>query len=278
MKRLLFAGLAVLALAGSAAAADLYPAAPLLQGAGLAPPLYTWTGFYLGVNGGGGIGNSKWDTTNSFNISGGLFGATVGYNYQYGWAVIRRRRRYRLGGPQGFDRLRMPRGMQHQQLLAFDGARARRLRRRPLHALHHRWPRRRQLHGFHARAVEQHDKRRLDGWRRHRIRHHRPLERQGGISLCRSRQVQLRPELRRGNRQRGIHHQHHSWRRQLSLLNLGRAHELRNAPGQKSRGVLFGCSSIAGGVRGAARRQNELRASRPWPQMPAHARRSHRAR
>lgn len=87
MKRLLLAGLALLAMAGSAAAADLSPA-PYYKAPVYAPPLYTWTGFYVGLNGGGGIGSSKWDTTNSFNISGGMFGGTVGYNYQYGWAVI----------------------------------------------------------------------------------------------------------------------------------------------------------------------------------------------
>ena len=44
---------------------------------------YNWTGFYLGINGGGGWGNSDW---NGFAVSnspsGGMVGGTVGYNWQ----------------------------------------------------------------------------------------------------------------------------------------------------------------------------------------------------
>jgi outer membrane immunogenic protein len=42
----------------------------------LIPP-YTWSGFYIGVNGGGSWGRSNWDTA-----GGILVGGTVGYNYQ----------------------------------------------------------------------------------------------------------------------------------------------------------------------------------------------------
>ena len=52
------------------------------------PPYYNWSGFYLGVNGGGGFGTSAWDSTGSFNLSGALAGGTIGYNYQIGHAVI----------------------------------------------------------------------------------------------------------------------------------------------------------------------------------------------
>ena len=51
-------------------------------------PVYNWTGFYIGANGGGGFGYSKWDTTNSFNPTGGVAGGTLGYNYQIGAAVL----------------------------------------------------------------------------------------------------------------------------------------------------------------------------------------------
>ena len=34
------------------------PHTKLLQGAGVVPPPYTWSGFYLGINGGGGLGRS----------------------------------------------------------------------------------------------------------------------------------------------------------------------------------------------------------------------------
>jgi outer membrane immunogenic protein len=87
MKRAFVAGIALLALAGSASAADLSPA-PYYSAPHFLPPVYSWTGFYLGLNGGGAIGRSNWDTTGGFNISGGLVGGTVGYNYQIGNAVV----------------------------------------------------------------------------------------------------------------------------------------------------------------------------------------------
>jgi outer membrane immunogenic protein len=91
MKRLCLAAIALAALGGAAAAADLspapqpyYPKAPAFVPA----PVYNWTGFYLGINGGGGFGSSSWNSTGSRNISGGLVGGTVGYNYQFGQAVV----------------------------------------------------------------------------------------------------------------------------------------------------------------------------------------------
>jgi outer membrane immunogenic protein len=89
MKRLYLACVGVVALAGTAAAADLPRPAPVY--APIAPvyaPAYTWSGFYLGVNGGGGWGRSNWNSTGGFNVSGGLVGGTVGYNYQIGQAVL----------------------------------------------------------------------------------------------------------------------------------------------------------------------------------------------
>ena len=53
-----------------------------------AVPLFTWTGFYLGINGGGAFGSSTWDTAGSINTSGGLVGGTVGYNYQISHFVV----------------------------------------------------------------------------------------------------------------------------------------------------------------------------------------------
>jgi outer membrane immunogenic protein len=81
-------------LAQSAAAADL--SAPYYK----APPLATfgWTGWYVGVNGGGGWGQTSHTvtataggpavTSGNFNTSGGLVGGTVGYNYQFGQWLI----------------------------------------------------------------------------------------------------------------------------------------------------------------------------------------------
>ena len=55
-------------------------------------PIYNWTGFYLGINGGGAWGRSSWDfpggSTGNFDLSGGLIGGTAGYNYQAGRAVF----------------------------------------------------------------------------------------------------------------------------------------------------------------------------------------------
>src|SRR6516225_3355042 len=86
MNRVAVACVGLLALAGgSAAAADL---APYYQPGPAYNPIYTWTGFYVGINGGGGWGTSQWDGLNSFDVSGGLIGGTVGYNWQFGQAVV----------------------------------------------------------------------------------------------------------------------------------------------------------------------------------------------
>jgi outer membrane immunogenic protein len=89
MKRAFFALVSLVALTATAAAADLgRPAPQPYYKAPAMAPAYSWTGFYIGVNGGGGFGRSVWDTTTGFNTSGGLVGGTVGYNYQVGQAVV----------------------------------------------------------------------------------------------------------------------------------------------------------------------------------------------
>jgi outer membrane immunogenic protein len=84
------------AMAQSASAADMslppvYRAPP--------PAYFTWTGWYIGLNGGGGWGQTSHTatfaiagaaplTTGNFNTGGGLAGGTIGYNYQLGqWLV-----------------------------------------------------------------------------------------------------------------------------------------------------------------------------------------------
>ncbi len=60
MKRVFFALVSLAALTGTAAAADLPPRpapAPYYK-APIAVPVYNWTGFYIGINGGGGFGRS----------------------------------------------------------------------------------------------------------------------------------------------------------------------------------------------------------------------------
>ncbi|HEX3710984.1 MAG TPA: outer membrane protein [Pseudolabrys sp.] len=51
-----------------------------------APAAYAnWSGFYVGLNGGYGFGKSDWDfPAVSLSPKGGLFGGTVGYNFQTG--------------------------------------------------------------------------------------------------------------------------------------------------------------------------------------------------
>jgi outer membrane immunogenic protein len=83
-------GLAAAVLAsGSAAAADLTPRyAPVIRPAPVYAAVYNWTGFYLGINGGGGWGRSQWDGIDRFDVSGGLIGGTIGYNWQINQLVI----------------------------------------------------------------------------------------------------------------------------------------------------------------------------------------------
>jgi outer membrane immunogenic protein len=101
MKRLFIATAAAAALATPVLAADLPAVYPTK-----APPAYvpawSWTGFYVGVNGGGGWGRTSHTaavglagiaglpalTTGNFNTSGGLAGGTAGYNYQMGQWVF----------------------------------------------------------------------------------------------------------------------------------------------------------------------------------------------
>ena len=94
MKRYVLAGLtaiAAMATMTAANAADLprRHAAMPTKAPMYAP--YNWTGFYIGINGGGGFGRSNVAapfTTGSFDTSGGVVGGTVGYNYQMGQTVF----------------------------------------------------------------------------------------------------------------------------------------------------------------------------------------------
>ncbi len=96
MKRILMAGAIALAAGTQALAADLPPpvAPPPRAPAAYIPaaPAWNWSGFYIGINGGGAFGSSGWSTTRgdtgNFNVNGGMVGGTVGYNYQMGQVVI----------------------------------------------------------------------------------------------------------------------------------------------------------------------------------------------
>jgi outer membrane immunogenic protein len=58
-----------------------------------APPVYNWTGFYVGGNIGGGFANSSWSDpfgggNNTFSKDGFIGGGQIGYNAQYNWLVL----------------------------------------------------------------------------------------------------------------------------------------------------------------------------------------------
>lgn len=100
--RVLVAMGGLLAATSLAWAADLppapYPTSPAVY-TPPAPPVYSWTGFYLGANGGYGWASSSGTTTvvvpgaaatgtSSGNTNGGVAGGQVGYNYQIGAFVL----------------------------------------------------------------------------------------------------------------------------------------------------------------------------------------------
>jgi len=78
-----------------AAGAQAFPGALPQPVATKAPsPAFSWTGVYLGINGGYGFGGSAWTdsvtggSTGNFGASGFLFGGTAGANYQIGAFVF----------------------------------------------------------------------------------------------------------------------------------------------------------------------------------------------
>jgi outer membrane immunogenic protein len=93
MKRVILAGVSALALVtmmGAANAADLPRRQEMPTKAPLYSAPYNWTGFYLGINGGGGFGRSNWNGagTGSLNTSGAVVGGTIGYNWQFNQTVF----------------------------------------------------------------------------------------------------------------------------------------------------------------------------------------------
>jgi outer membrane immunogenic protein len=106
MRKVIISAMGMLALAGtlhSAMAADIAVKAPVYKAP---PPVidpWTWTGFYVGLNGGYSWGRSRTDvnyfnnvtgaaippppgsiTSANFNLNGGVFGGQAGYNWQNG--------------------------------------------------------------------------------------------------------------------------------------------------------------------------------------------------
>ncbi len=249
MKRLVLAGLgalAVVTMMGAANAADLPRRQAMPAKAPVFEAPYNWTGFYVGINGGGGWGHSSW--SNSFgtadaNLSGGLVGGTIGYNYQMGQAVFGLEgdldwsnihgstntgicsggscetrnswlatARGRLG--YAFDRV-MP--------YVTGGAAFGDIKATPVGPRHHH-----------------HDQNRLDPRRRRRVRHRRSVDREDRISLCRSRQGKLRHRHLRDRDRRELPRQRGARGHQLSLLI--KTHEQMQKPRSSLRGFCLHAS------------------------------------
>jgi outer membrane immunogenic protein len=91
MRKTILAATTAFLIAAPASAADMRPA-PMVA----APPLPAWTGFYIGANAGGGIGNAVSDFSvagASFasvdnSLTGAVAGGQVGYNWQAGPMVF----------------------------------------------------------------------------------------------------------------------------------------------------------------------------------------------
>ena len=90
MKRFLIAmgaGLLAAAVASPSFAADMRMPTKAYRGDPVYVASFSWSGFYVGINGGYGFGKSSWTgtaSTGDFNVNGGLVGGTVGYNMQTG--------------------------------------------------------------------------------------------------------------------------------------------------------------------------------------------------
>jgi outer membrane immunogenic protein len=94
MKVISWAAAGVISLsAASAFAADL-PARTYTKAPVAVAPIYSWAGFYIGLNGGGGSSHKCWDTTTVVGVAvpvtregchdatGGLVGGQIGYRWQ----------------------------------------------------------------------------------------------------------------------------------------------------------------------------------------------------
>src|SRR5947209_4434645 len=90
MKQLVGSTLALTLFATSAMAADLAVRAPARYVAPVS--VYNWTGFYVGIEGGGGWGVARQTDplgfNTGYNVSGGLVGGTLGYNWQINRLVL----------------------------------------------------------------------------------------------------------------------------------------------------------------------------------------------
>ncbi len=123
MRRLLLSTVALAALALPALAADLPSTkAPPVY---VAPaPIFTWTGFYVGADIGGGFGNGKlnWAAgSESLSPSGVIGGGFVGYNYQINQFVLGLQGDFQGAGISGNARTPLFFSGRQDYLAAFNG-------------------------------------------------------------------------------------------------------------------------------------------------------------
>jgi outer membrane immunogenic protein len=86
MRSVLLSSLAIVAFAGAAVAADL-PSSKSAPAYYAPAPVFTWTGFYVGVEGGADFLSTKGLGFGSSQTAG-LIGGVVGYNYQINQFVV----------------------------------------------------------------------------------------------------------------------------------------------------------------------------------------------
>ncbi|MBB4399184.1 outer membrane immunogenic protein [Bradyrhizobium sp. ERR14] len=100
MRKVLLGTAAFIALAAPASAADL-AARPYVKTPPALIPVYDWSGFYIGINGGGGSAYQCWDLLNAggvivappfamgcHNATGGTVGGQIGYRWQIANSVF----------------------------------------------------------------------------------------------------------------------------------------------------------------------------------------------
>ncbi len=95
-KNMLLAAVSLVAISATAPAlaADL-AARPYTKAPAMIATVYDWSGFYIGINGGGASAHTSWDQTaplvggeGSHNATGGTVGGQVGYRWQSGQWVF----------------------------------------------------------------------------------------------------------------------------------------------------------------------------------------------
>jgi outer membrane immunogenic protein len=100
MKKIVLGVIGLFALAAPAIAADL-PPAPVYKTPVMTPAYYDWSGFYVGLNAGGGTSRNCWTNNSVFaiptvppvnegchNATGGLAGGQIGFRWQSGQWVF----------------------------------------------------------------------------------------------------------------------------------------------------------------------------------------------